>query len=289
MMKSSGHRKTERIPLASGGALDFTSGPLVMGIINCTPDSFYPGSRRADTEAAVAEAERMVASGADILDVGGESTRPGSDPVDADEELNRVVPVIEGIRRFSKVPVSVDTRKAGVAAAALDAGADIINDISALRDDPAMIPLAARRGAPVILMHMQGTPKTMQERPEYRDAPAEILAELKGYAEAAQAAGIRRENIIIDPGIGFGKRLEDNLAILARLDEFSAPGYPVLLGASRKSFIGMILGTGVEDRLVGSLAVHAWAHFYRADILRVHDVRETVQVLKILAALKGAR
>jgi len=280
--------KQQVIFLGSERRLDFTAGPLVMGIINCTPDSFYPGSRRPGTEEAVAEAERMISFGADILDIGGESSRPGADYLDAEEELGRVIPVIEKIRERSDIPVSVDTRKARVAEAALDAGADIVNDISALKDDPDLAPLAAARRVPVILMHKKGVPKTMQENPEYSDPVREIAGELAGYAEAAMEAGILRENIIIDPGIGFGKRLQDNLAILRNLKTFSSLGYPVLLGASRKSFLGMVLGADVEDRLGGTLAVHAWAVIHGADILRVHDVRETVEVIRVLSAIRSA-
>lgn len=266
--------------------LDFSGSPLVMGVINCTPDSFYPGSRRPGTAKAVAEAVRMIAEGADILDIGGESSRPGSDYVSLDEELERVIPVVEGIRERSDIPLSIDTRKSSVAAAALEAGADIINDISALQDDPALAPLAAEKGVPVVLMHKKGVPKTMQENPEYADPVSEITAELKARAEAAMSAGIRRENIIIDPGIGFGKRLEDNLAILRNLDVFSALGFPVLLGASRKSFIGAILGAEVQDRLAGTLAVHAWAFFHGADIIRVHDVKDSVHLIRVLSVLR---
>ncbi len=225
--------------------------------------------------------------GAHILDVGGESSRPGSEYVGVEEELRRVIPVIEGIRRMSDIAISVDTRKARVAEAALDAGADIINDIAALQDDPDIAPLAARRGAPVVLMHKQGSPKTMQDNPEYGDAVTEIAAELSTYARHARAAGISKEKIILDPGIGFGKRLEDNLAVLRRLDVFTSLGYPLLIGASRKSFLGMILGTEVDDRLVGTLAVHAWAYLKGVDIVRVHDVEETVQVFRILSAIRG--
>jgi len=287
MTESPKRHTPEGITLPSGKKPTSRSGPLVMGIINCTPDSFYPGSRRFTKDEALSEAGRMMEEGAHILDVGGESSRPGSEYVGVEEELRRVIPVIEGIRSMSDVAISVDTRKARVAEAALNAGADIINDIAALQDDPDIAPLVARRGAQVVLMHKQGSPKTMQNNPDYGDAVTEIAAELSAYAQQARAAGISKEKIILDPGIGFGKRLEDNLAVLRHLDVFTTLGYPLLLGASRKSFLGMILGTEVDDRLIGTLAVHAWAYLKGVDIVRVHDVEETVQVFRILSAIRG--
>jgi dihydropteroate synthase len=265
--------------------------PLVMGIVNATPDSFYPESRRATREAAVAAARHMIAAGADILDIGGESTRPGSDPVEASEERERVVPVIEAVRAESGIPMSVDTRKAAVAEAALDAGAGIVNDVSGLRDDPALAPLVAARGVPVVIMHMQGTPATMQHNPHYEDTVADILEVLRARMDAAEAAGIARERIIVDPGIGFGKTVADNLRILREVSRFRRElGAPVLIGLSRKSFIGKVAaGEGeplpVEERLAGTLACHAWVAERGADILRVHDVAETVQLLAMLAAI----
>ncbi|MFP4374968.1 MAG: dihydropteroate synthase [Spirochaetaceae bacterium] len=265
--------------------------PLVMGIVNCTPDSFYPGSRRESREAAVAAARGMIAEGADILDIGGESTRPGSDPVGLDEERRRVVPVVDALREHCDTPISVDTRKAVVAEAALDAGADIVNDVSGLRDDPELGPLVAARGVPVVLMHMQGTPKTMQRRPHYEDTVADILEVLRERIALATGAGVAAERIIVDPGIGFGKTVADNLRILRELSRLRAElDAPVLIGLSRKSFIGKVLGTAdaplpVEERLVGTLAAHAWAAREGADILRVHDVAETVQLLEVLEAI----
>ncbi len=271
--------------------------PLIMGIVNATPDSFYPASRSGGSSArqAADRALRLVEDGADIIDIGGESTRPGSDAVEAEEERRRVAPVVEMIRRESTATISVDTQKADVARAALDAGAHIVNDVSALRADPAMAYLIADRNVPVVLMHMRGTPKTMQQAPHYDDPLHDVLRELRGFASRAESQGVRRENIIIDPGIGFGKRLQDNLALIRGTRAFASLGYRLLLGASRKSFIGQILSTGadteaptprpVEERLAGTLAVHLFAALLGADILRVHDVRETRDVLRVLSVL----
>lgn len=262
-----------------------------MGIVNCTPDSFYPGSRRATREAAVAAARGMIAEGGDILDVGGESTRPGSDPVDAAAERERVVPVIEAIRAESDIPISVDTRKAAVAEAALDAGATFVNDVSGLRDDPELASLVAGRGVAVVLMHMRGTPKTMQNRPHYEDTVADILEELRARIRFAAEAGIAADRIIVDPGIGFGKTVADNLRILTAVGRFREElAAPVLIGLSRKSFIGKVLGTPdeplpVDTRLAGTLACHARVAADGADILRVHDVAETVQFFRMLEAI----
>lgn len=223
--------------------------PLVMGIVNVTPDSFYAESRVADTSAALRRAEEMVRAGADILDIGGESTRPGSSAVEAAAERDRVVPVIRAIRRardsaVAGIRISVDTRKAVVAEAALDAGATMVNDVSGLTDDAAMIPLVARRGVPVCIMHMQGSPETMQKNPTYSDPVGDILEELRRRVEAALEGGVDPTQILVDPGIGFGKTVRDNLEILRRLGEFRALGYPVLVGLSRKSFLGKILSHG---------------------------------------------
>jgi dihydropteroate synthase len=227
----------------------------------------------------------MAAAGAGIVDLGGESTRPGSDYVGEDEELERVIPAVEAIRRESDVPLSVDTRKAAVARAALDAGADIVNDISALRHDAAMAALVAERGAPVVLMHMQGDPKTMQEAPAYADCPAEVRAFLLDAAGRAEAAGVRRDRILLDPGIGFGKRLGDNLALIARLGELASSGYPVLVGLSRKSFVGAITGMPVEGRLAGSLGAACAAYLGGARIFRVHDPAQTADALALFASI----
>ena len=259
---------------------------LVMGIVNVTPDSFSDGGVHFDRQRAIEAALRMEKDGADIVDVGGESTRPGSEAVSVDEELSRVIPVIEGIRARSAVRVSVDTRKAGVAAAALDAGAGIVNDATALRD-PELRALVAERGVPVILMHMRGEPKTMQETIDFDDVVADVARELQGWRDDAVAAGVSRENILVDPGIGFGKTFEHNLGLLARCDEFRSIA-PVVIGASRKAFIGHITGQpGGAARLPGSLAAVAAAYKGRAAIVRVHDVRETVDFLKVLQAIEA--
>jgi dihydropteroate synthase len=256
-----------------------------MGILNVTPDSFSDGGLHFDRNVAVDAALRMHEDGAAIIDVGGESTRPGSNEVDADEELNRVVPVIEAIRKRSEVTISVDTRKARVAEAALDAGANIINDVSALRHDAQMRPLAAKRGVPVILMHMRGEPRTMQENPQYDDVVRDVARELEAWRDEAVAAGVDPENVFVDPGIGFGKTFDHNLELLARCGELRRIA-PVVIGASRKGFIGHLTGRpGGVSRMAGSLAAVAAAHRGGAAIVRVHDVRETVDFLKVLNAV----
>ncbi|MFW5995511.1 MAG: dihydropteroate synthase, partial [Spirochaetia bacterium] len=236
-----------RMELAHGRVLDCSGPPLVMGVLNCTPDSFYPGSRVGNTDEAIRTAQQMIAAGVDILDIGGESTRPGSEPVAASDELARTQPVVQAIRAVSNLPISIDTRKACVAEAALEAGADIINDVSALRADPEMLPVARDRDAVVVLMHMLGTPRTMQDSPRYDDVVHEILHFLTGRAQEVISAGVAKDRIIIDPGIGFGKRLEDNLRLIADLPAFGAPGFPVLVGASRKSFIAKVLAAGLDN------------------------------------------
>ncbi|MCJ7442896.1 MAG: dihydropteroate synthase [Thermoanaerobaculaceae bacterium] len=273
--------------------LDFRSGAKVMGVLNCTPDSFYPASRLPEPGPALEAARAMIAAGAHILDVGGESSRPGSDPVPVAEEIRRVVPLLEAIRRESDVLLSIDTRKPEVAQAALEAGADILNDISALRADrspgdgtPGMAALAARRGAPLVLMHMRGEPKTMQAEPRYEDVVSEVLGELSEMVEFAFAAGVER--LIVDPGIGFGKRLADNLCLLKNLAVLRCLGCPVLVGLSRKSFLGAVTGAPVEDRLPASIAADTLAILSGADIVRVHDVREAVQTVRLLLAVRGA-
>jgi len=260
----------------------------VMGIVNVTPDSFYDGGRFASPGAAVEHARKLSAEGADILDVGGESTRPGARPVGADEERARILPVIEALARDAQVPVSVDTTKAAVARAALDAGASWINDVSAGRFDPEMSLLAAQRACPVVLMHSRETPATMQSKPHYGDVVAEVRQELLARADAFIAAGVLRENIVLDPGIGFAKRLEDNLRLLGHLSELVSLGHPVCVGASRKSFVGLVTGRDKEERLWGSLAATAAARYGGARVFRVHDVKETVDVLKVLDAIKRA-
>jgi len=257
-----------------------------MGILNITPDSFYDGGRREKPSQAIADGVAMVEAGAEILDVGGESTRPGSRPVPADEELARVLPVLRGLRSELKVPISIDTYKAQVAAAAIEAGADIVNDISALRFDAEMSVVIAREQVPVVLMHMQGTPRTMQVEPHYGDVVGEVRDFLVARLYEAMDHGVAREAVIIDPGIGFGKTLDHNLAVLRGLPALAALGQPLLVGASRKTFIGKILDAGPEDRLEGSLAAAVAAVFAGANILRVHDVKETVRAARIADALR---
>ncbi len=259
--------------------------PCVMGIVNATPDSFSDGGEHADTGSAVAHGLRLAAEGAAILDIGGESTRPGSDPVPVDEEVRRVVPVVEGLAAVSPVVLSVDTTKAAVARAALDAGAAIVNDVTALRGDPAMAALVAERGCPVCLMHMLGEPRTMQDDPRYDDVVAEVTAFLEARLAAAVAAGVREEQVLLDPGIGFGKTLAHNLALLAHLDRIAAIGRPVVLGASRKRFIGALLGLGPGERVVGTVATTVLGLARGAAVLRVHDVRPNVEALRVAQAI----
>jgi dihydropteroate synthase len=257
-----------------------------MGIVNVTPDSFYDGGRHAESVSAVDHALALVAEGADILDIGGESSRPGSDPVSPAEELRRVLPVIWALRRLTTALISVDTTKAEVAEAALDAGADIVNDISAAGGDPRMLDLAARHGAGFVLMHMKGTPKTMQAHPHYDDVIGEVRAFFAARLEVARNAGLDAEQIVLDPGIGFGKRLEDNLALIDGLAAFAPLGRPLLVGASRKAFIGKVLGLpSAEDRLEGSIAAAVMAVARGAHILRVHDVGATARALRVAEAI----
>jgi dihydropteroate synthase len=263
--------------------------PLVMGVVNVTPDSFSDGGRFLDACAAIEHAGRLVADGADLLDVGGESTRPGAEPVDAAEQRRRVVPVIEGLREAGlATPIFVDTRRADVAAAALDAGATGVNDVSALRDDPAMAALLARRNAPVVLMHMLGTPATMHRNPAYQDVVGEVAAFLRERVRFAVASGIGRDRIAIDPGIGFGKTVSHNLELLRRTDALAGMGLPVLVGPSRKRFIGEILGIDrPAERDVGTLAAVAAAVLGGADVVRVHEVAMTSQVVRVAWAIRG--
>ena len=264
--------------------------PLVMGVLNVTPDSFSDGGRFLDSSIAVDEALRMVADGADLIDIGGESTRPGSGPVPADEQIRRVVPVIQGIvRQAPAVTLSIDTARADVAAAALNAGATLINDIWAGRNDPALLPLAARTGAPIALMHMQGEPATMQRAPHYQNVSVEVNAFLAGRAAAAEAAGVMPHRIVLDPGIGFGKTIEHNLQLLRELPATVALNRPVLIGTSRKGFIGAITGvSAAAERVHGTTATVAWAVAMGAKIARVHDVAAMVQVVKMIRAIEGS-
>ncbi len=258
----------------------------VMGVINVTPDSFSDGGRFTTVDAALRQAETLVEQGAHILDIGGESTRPFSEPVGVEEELRRVAPVVEAVARRFPVPISIDTTKAVVAKAALDSGATVVNDISGLRFDPAMAELAASRGAVVVLMHMKGTPRDMQVAPYYEDVVEEVLGFLRERAAYAKERGIAPERIWIDPGIGFGKRLEDNLALLRHLHRFKELGHPLLVGHSRKSFIGTVTGIEApEERDVAPAAVAALAAAQGADVVRVHNVAMTVQALKMADAI----
>ena len=247
---------------------------LVMGILNVTPDSFYVGSRTIDTESAIKAGLSMIEHGADIVDIGGESSRPGAPSVSVEQELHRVLPVIEGLHDRTSTPLSIDTTKAHVANAALQAGATIVNDITAMRGDPAMERTIAEAGAAVVLMHMQGTPGTMQEEPHYTDVVSEVFDFLLQRAESAEAAGIAPDHIILDPGIGFGKSLEHNLALIRALPKLASCGYPVLVGLSRKSFLGLLLDQPSSERLEGTIAANAIAIFGGASIIRVHDVKE---------------
>jgi len=258
-----------------------------MGILNVTPDSFSDGGKFMSLESAVAQATRMIDEGADIIDIGGESSRPGAEPLDADREIRRVAPVIEAIRRRSSVVISVDTYKAVTARAALEAGADMVNDISALRLDPDLARVIAERKVPLVLMHMLGEPRTMQENPRYVDCIGEISEFFRERIAHAVSMGIDRTKLVVDPGIGFGKRPVDNLDILTRLGEFTSFGLPLLVGASRKSFIGAIdSGATVEQRLGGSIAAAVIAAMNGADMIRVHDVRETVQAIRLVEAVR---
>lgn len=259
-----------------------------MGILNVTPDSFSDGGQLPTPDAAVERGVRMVEDGADILDVGGESTRPGSDPVAAGEEIARTLPAVEGLaKEVPGVPLSIDTRKSEVARAALEAGATIVNDVSA-GADPAMFQAVASSGAGMVLMHMQGNPKTMQEEPRYDDVVAEVGAYLETRAAAAVAAGIPREAICIDPGIGFGKTLEHNLALMKHVDTLVKLGFPVLVGPSRKRFIGTLLEAEAEDRLEGTAGAVAWLAAAGVHVVRVHDVAEIGRVLRVVDAIAGA-
>ncbi|HTC80970.1 MAG TPA: dihydropteroate synthase [Acidimicrobiia bacterium] len=268
--------------------------PAVMGIVNVTPDSFSDGGRFLDPGRAVEHGLELAAAGAAVLDVGGESTRPGSQPVPADEQRRRVVPVIRRLAAEAGVPVSVDTTDASVAATALDAGATVVNDITAGRGDPAMLALVARAGAGYVFMHMQGTPATMQLEPRYDDLVAEVGAFLAQRREAAVGAGIPDDELVADPGLGFGKTVAHNLALLARLaDVVAAAGVPVLVGPSRKGFIGVAGGPPgaplpVEEREDGTLAAVVWALDHGASMVRVHDVAPAVEAVRVLRAMAAA-
>jgi len=276
--------------------LKFGPRPLIMGILNITPDSFSDGGLFLSPQDALDQAEKMVAAGADIIDIGGESTRPFSKTIDAAEELRRVIPVIKALAQRIQIPISIDTTKAEVARHALEAGATIINDISALRMDPDVATVAATHAVPIILMHMKGTPRDMQVAPEYDDLLGEIYTFLQTAVAAAQNSGIPKSKIIIDPGIGFGKTLEHNLIILKNLGRLNQMGLPVLVGASRKTFIRKLIKPDHLEDIdplspivgTGTQAVVAIAAMNGAQIIRVHDVAQTLATLKIVAAIQAA-
>jgi dihydropteroate synthase len=275
------------VKLKLGATLLDLSTPRIMGVLNRTPDSFSDGGRFTGLDAALLQIEKMVKEGADILDVGGESTRPGAADVSVQEELERVLPLIEGIRARFPSAISIDTSKPEVMRAAVAAGAAMINDVYALRR-PQALETAAASGAALCLMHMQGEPRTMQKDPHYDDVTEEVSEFLEDRAQAALAAGVRKECIVLDPGFGFGKNLEHNLTLLRRLPELAGLGYPLLVGLSRKSMIGTLLGgKPMEERVQGSVAAAVIAVQNGASIVRVHDVAPTVEALKIISALKS--
>jgi dihydropteroate synthase len=259
----------------------------VMGVINVTPDSFSDGGRFLDPEEAVRAGMAMVEDGADLLDVGGESTRPRSDSVSPEEELRRALPVVKRLAAEVNVPISIDTRKAEVAKAALDAGATVVNDITAGRDDE-MFAVVREAGAGMVLMHMQGDPKTMQDEPRYDDVVREVKAFLAERVAAAESAGIQRDGLCVDPGLGFGKTLQHNLTLMHDIGSMADIGRPVLVGPSRKSFVGRVTETEVDERLGGTAGAVAWLTAHGANIVRVHDVREMVRVVRMVDAIRTA-
>lgn len=265
--------------------LDFGHRTYIMGVLNVTPDSFSDGGKFINVDAAVAHAKKMLADGADMIDVGGESTRPGSESVSAEEEKGRVLPVIERLAKETDTILSIDTTKAKVAQAALSFGASMVNDISGLRFDPEMSKVIAEQGVPVCIMHIQGTPKNMQKDPVYSDLMGEIINYLKEGVDIAQKAGILHGKIIVDPGIGFGKSVEHNLEIVNRLKELKVLGSPILIGTSRKSVIGKVLDLPIEERIEGTAAMLAIAIANGADLVRVHDVKEMARVAKMTDAI----
>lgn len=271
---------------ADGHHLDLLSRTHIMGILNITPDSFSDGGLYLDTEKAVEHALRLADDGADIIDIGGESTRPYSQRVPLEEELKRVIPVIEGIRRYSDIPISIDTYKAEVAKRAIDAGASIVNDITALRGDPLMAEVVRDRQVPLVLMHMKGDPSNMQDNPTYDSLMEEISLFLKERAQYAISRGISKEKVIVDPGIGFGKTFEHNLEIINRLGILQELGYPILIGTSRKRFLGEILDKEPMERDIGTMATVTAAILNGANIVRVHNVKMAKDVVKVADALK---
>ncbi len=267
---------------------NLTGRPVIMGILNVTPDSFSDGGRFAFKDTAVEKALELVKEGADIIDIGGESTRPGAVSVDAEEEINRVMPVVKELRKHTKTTISIDTMKSAVALKALENGADIVNDVSAMRHDPAMIHVVKNYRSGIVLMHMRGTPRTMQTSIRYKDVLAEVLTFLDDRIKYAINNGIEKERIIIDPGIGFGKALSHNLLLLKNIRTFKTLGVPVLVGVSRKSFIGKITGVDVDQRLYGSLSSALWCVTQGVDIIRVHDIKETKQAIDVIKGIMNA-
>jgi dihydropteroate synthase len=278
-------RPSHILEFADGGRLALGEATAVMGVINVTPDSFHEGSRVHSPGAAAEAAAAMLEAGAALIDVGGESTRPGAAAVPVEEELERTIPAVRRIKASTRGRVSVDTRRAIVARAALDAGADLINDVSGLAD-PAMLPLLAQRRVPVVIMHMRGEPATMQDDTRYDDVVREVRDWLARRVESAVALGLTGAKILVDPGIGFGKSAAGSLELLRRLPELAAVGRPLLVGASRKSFIGKVLGLGVGERLEASLAVAVWAAARGAHVIRAHEVQATVRALSMLDAVR---
>jgi dihydropteroate synthase len=276
------------VRLRIGARLFEGPGPFLMGVVNVTPDSFSDGGRFLEPDAAVARAERLAEEGADLVDLGGESTRPGSAAVDEAEEARRILPVVARLRaRGFRLPISLDTRRASVARAGLAAGADLVNDVSGLAD-PALARVVAEAGVPVVLMHMRGTPATMQAQASYADLLGEVAAELRAAMARAAAAGIPEERVILDPGIGFAKTTAQNVELLARVGELRALGRPLLVGPSRKRFVGELTGAPVEDRLPGTLAAVTACVLAGVEWLRVHDVAAARQAALVAAAIRGA-
>jgi dihydropteroate synthase len=258
--------------------------PLLMGVLNVTPDSFSDGGKFMEPKAAIDHALKLVADGANILDIGGESTRPYSEPVSAEEELSRVLPVIESLRTQTRIPISIDTSKATVAQAAIDAGAEIVNDITAFTGDPGMIAVAQQSGVGVCAMHMQGTPQTMQDNPRYRDVVADLLHFLRDCRDMLVAAGIAQDRICLDPGIGFGKTMEHNLALLKHAESFHELGCPLLFGPSRKGFIGQMLASKTADRTAATVGICCALAAQGVQVLRIHDVLPVRQALSLFEA-----
>jgi len=269
--------------------LDLEKRTHVMGVLNVTPDSFSDGGLFLEREKAIEHGIAMAEEGADIIDIGGESTRPFSKPISSDEEIDRVVPVIAALAREIKIPISIDTWKGSVAREALKAGASMVNDITALRRDPAIASVAAESGVPVILMHMKGTPEDMQKNPVYDDVIGEIKQFLADAAKKAVEAGIPEDLILIDPGIGFGKTFDHNLQIMKELPSFLSLGLPLLIGTSNKSFIGEVLGKKVDERVIGTMATVAVAAMNGAHVVRVHNVKEALETVRMVDAIKRGR